>query len=134
MIVAPKLLLMAKERKFTDDQRISAVNLGRVWNEKQRKRKFTQEDAADELSWTQGTIHQYVRGKIPLNNIAVLKFAQFLEIYPTEIDPHFLNKVLQPELADIINTYLKMHKKNRALWKQTGNALAQSSLDPTSDQ
>jgi len=117
---------MAKERKFTEAQRVAAFNLDKLWDEKQRAKGFSQTKAANDLGWTQGTIHQYVRGKLPLNPVAILKFAQYLDVYPTDIDPTIIKLLVKPKHLVLIELFEKMTGKKQDAWKRTGDALAES--------
>ncbi|KAB7895986.1 DNA-binding protein [Serratia sp. Leaf50] len=66
----------------------NAARLHAIWNKKKVELRLTQEKAADALGFsTQATVSQYLRGKIPLNTDAVLKFAVLLQVKPEEIDP-----------------------------------------------
>jgi hypothetical protein len=74
-------------RTITDDDRVAAVNLRRIWEREKAFRSFTQETAADELGWTQGMISQYLNLHTALGVEATLKLARFLRCNPLEIRP-----------------------------------------------
>lgn len=87
---------MRKERRsLTDKEKAWANNLKREWFAKKNAEKITQTQAANEFGWTQGAIGQYINGKIPLNTDAKRKFARFLGVSVTRIDP---------ELSDLSST------------------------------
>ncbi|MEG3135500.1 helix-turn-helix domain-containing protein [Rouxiella sp. T17] len=74
--------------KVTQNFPDNAARLHSIWNQKKVELRLTQEKAADALGFsTQATVSQYLRGKIPLNTDAVLKFAVLLQVRPEEIDP-----------------------------------------------
>jgi len=62
-------------------------NLRRIWNEKKAEMKFTQVQAAEKLGWTQGAISHYLNNITELGPAATIKFANFLDVDPSEIDP-----------------------------------------------
>jgi hypothetical protein len=75
----------------------NAQNLRRIWDKKKSEMQFTQVTAAKTLEWTQGAISHYLTGETPLGLSAILKFANFLGVDPTEIDRDFINHL--PDVA-----------------------------------
>lgn len=55
--------------------------------------KFTQVEAAKELNWSQGAISHYLSNITELGPAAIVKFANFLDVDPTEIDPDIESKL-----------------------------------------
>ena len=55
--------------------------------------QFTQIEAAKNLDWSQGAISQYLSNITELGPGAVVKFANFLDVDPTEIDPEVEHKL-----------------------------------------
>jgi transcriptional regulator with XRE-family HTH domain len=49
--------------------------------------RFNQTGAAKELGWSQGAISHYLNNITELGPTAIVKFANFLDVDPTEIDP-----------------------------------------------
>lgn len=73
----------------------AAQRLRDIWDKKKVTLRLTQEKAADALGFsTQATVSQYLRGTIPLNTDATLKFAALLGVKPEEI---------RPDLAEMMN-------------------------------
>lgn len=81
---------MTKRRPLTAREKIAQQNLRAIWNAKKKGLELTQERAAHQLGWSsQGTVGQYLLGRVPLNTDALLKFAKLLQVKPTDIDPDF---------------------------------------------
>lgn len=68
---------------------VAVRNLRRIWNEKKEKFEITQTTAAKKLGWTQGAFSQYLNNITELNDDAIVKLANFLEVDPNEIDPNY---------------------------------------------
>ena len=49
--------------------------------------RFTQAEAAVDLGWSQGAVSHYLTNITELGPLAVIKFANFLNVDPLEIDP-----------------------------------------------
>lgn len=64
-----------------------ARRLRAAWENNKTVLGLTQERAADALGWTQGAVGAYLRGDIPLNLNAIIKFARLLGIPARDIDP-----------------------------------------------
>jgi len=62
-------------------------NLRAIWEKKKVEMQFTQVEAAKELGWSQGAISHYLNNITDLGPAAVIKFANFLEVDPRDIDP-----------------------------------------------
>lgn len=62
-------------------------NLRAIWDKKKVEMKFTQVEAAAKLGWSQGAISHYLNNITDLGPAAVIKFANFLEVDPIDIDP-----------------------------------------------
>lgn len=81
---------MTKRRPLTAQEKIAQQRLREIWHEKKKQLGLTQEKAAHLLGWSsQGTVGQYLLGRIGLNTDAIMKFASLLEVKPTDIDPNF---------------------------------------------
>lgn len=55
--------------------------------------RFTQVEAAKKLDWSQGAISHYLCNLTQLGPAAIVKFADFLGVDPTEIDPDIESKL-----------------------------------------
>lgn len=64
-------------------------NLQKLWEEKKKTFEYTQTKAAKELGWTQGAFSQYLNNLTDLNDSAIIKLANFLDVDPNQIDPEF---------------------------------------------
>ena len=85
-----------KRRDLTVQETRAAENLLRIWEIK--KGHLTQEQAAFECGWkSQGTVHQYLNGKIPLNFKAVINFSRLLKVDPIEIYPELMRAIPHEE-------------------------------------
>ncbi len=73
---------------MTDQTLLPALNLRKIWDQKKSEMLFTQVEAAKDLDWSQGAISHYLNGLTDLGAPAVIKFANFLGVDPTEIDPN----------------------------------------------
>ena len=70
--------------QLEDARRLERIFLSR----QQLDSNLTQEGLAHACGWkTQGSVNQYLKGKIPLNLPALLKFAHALEVQPHDISP-----------------------------------------------
>ena len=73
----------------------ASKNLKAAWNARKKELKLTQELAAELLGFeSQGTVSQYLNGKIPVNTDAALKFAALLKVKPEDI---------REDLKDLMN-------------------------------
>jgi len=75
---------------------IAVKNLRKIWDSKKLDIKFTQVTAAKELGWSQGAISHYLNDITELGPAAVVKFANFLDVDPREIDP-----TIEPNLPSV---------------------------------
>jgi len=71
----------------------AVLNLRKIWQQKKVEMQFTQIEAAKNLDWSQGAISQYLSNITELGPGAVVKFANFLDVDPTEIDPEVEHKL-----------------------------------------
>lgn len=79
-------------------------NLRRIWEERKQTLEVNQTQAAEALGWTQGAFSQYLNAITELNDEAVAKFANFLEVDPCEIDPKY--KPLEAHLVRVPVRYV----------------------------
>jgi hypothetical protein len=88
---------MAKQRReLTDEELRDAERLRDAWERfKIETPSATQESVAFACGWkTQGAVSQYLRGVIPLNLDALLKFAGVFGIAPQLISPRLAQKIV----------------------------------------
>lgn len=79
-----------RKRTITPADVAAAANLRDIWEREKRSRKFTQEEVAAEFGWSsQGSVSQYLTGKMALGVAATLKFARYLGCRPTDIRPDY---------------------------------------------
>ena len=79
---------MRTKRRITDSDLAAARRLSKLWDAYQERNKdATQEVAGAKIGLSQAAFSQYLKGTIPLNARATLKFAQLLGVHPTEIRP-----------------------------------------------
>jgi transcriptional regulator with XRE-family HTH domain len=108
---------------FAINEQKSAVvkNLRRIWDGKKLEIKFTQVTAAKDLGWSQGAISHYLNDITELNAAAVIKFANFLDVDPREIDPD-----IEPSLPSVQNKEIKYNAKD--MTKAINKTLSDRSL------
>lgn len=84
---------MAKRRALTPEEEAVRQRLRDMWGKTQaawraRGDRLTQAIAADYFGWSeQSAVSQYLTGKLPLNIDVVIKFADLLGVYPSDIWP-----------------------------------------------
>lgn len=88
----------------------TVVNLRNIWNSKKLEMEFTQVTAAKDLGWSQGAISHYLNDLIELNPSAIIKFANFLDVDPREIDPEIEKDLPSVEKVPISFNALDMTK------------------------
>lgn len=70
------------------DQRADAARLKAIYNAKRRDLNLTQDSLASACGWdSQGTVSQYLNGKIPLNLKAALRFSAALKCEVADFSP-----------------------------------------------
>ncbi|WP_194720795.1 XRE family transcriptional regulator [Noviherbaspirillum malthae] len=82
-------------KPLNEEQKKDAERLSLLFEERKAKNSaLTQESLAHDCGWkTQGTVSQYLRGKIPLNLSALLKFAKALNFRPEEVSPSLASQM-----------------------------------------
>jgi len=89
-------------------------NLQAIWNRKKVEMEFTQQEAAKDLGWSQGAISHYLNHVTELNPQAIIKFANFLDVDPREIDPEIESSL--PSIQKI-----KVHYDSQDMTKRIAN-------------
>lgn len=105
---------------------IAVKNLRKIWESKKLDIQFTQVTAAKDLGWSQGAISHYLNAITDLNTAAIIKFANFLDVDPREIDPE-----IEASLPSVHNKLVKYNALNmtKAINKQLlGRTVASSIL------
>jgi SOS-response transcriptional repressor LexA len=83
-------LVFMERKPLSKADKLAADRLRAIWDSKKKKLGLTQEIAAQRLHFeTQGAVSHYLRGYTPLNTDATVKFANLLEVPPTDIRPNF---------------------------------------------
>ena len=79
-----------QRRPLTSEEKEDAARLKRIWETyKAHNPEATQEWLAEQCGWTQGAVQQYLQGRIPLNAIAAMKFAEALNVPLNQVNPRF---------------------------------------------
>ena len=95
-------------------------NLRRIWDKKKAELKFTQVQAAEKLGWSQGAISHYLNDITELGPAAIIKFANFLDVDPTEIDPDILEHLPNTRTREIKYNIGNMKKSiNKKTYQKT---------------
>ncbi|WP_415034481.1 LexA family transcriptional regulator [Azonexus sp.] len=78
---------------LTDEQKEDAARLKAIYFSKRKDLGLTQESLAAACGWeSQGTVSQYLNGKIPLNIDAAIKFAHHLKVRVDDFSPQISNE------------------------------------------
>lgn len=111
---------------LTEEQRADAERLKSVFlREKKIHKNLTQESLAEACGWkTQGTVSQYMNGKIPLNLPALCKFAEAMEVDPAEISPSLA-------LTMVISGSIKATAANKVLARSLSAQTSVSNETPS---
>lgn len=74
------------KRNITIEDKVAAGIIRRLWADyKQKNQGATQEWAGQQLAMSQAAFSQYLRAEIPMGTDALLKFATFFGVAPSEI-------------------------------------------------
>jgi transcriptional regulator with XRE-family HTH domain len=112
---------MTRKRELSNAEIEAAQNLKKIWNEKRKVLKISQEEMAFKCGWSgQSAFSQYLHSRIPLNTDAVLKIAKILEVHPTEI---------MPEIAALMPTSQKIEVKKVDKIQETAYGLTQEAIE-----
>jgi transcriptional regulator with XRE-family HTH domain len=115
------------DKSFAVNEQKSTVvkNLRKIWDSKKLEIQFTQVTAAKDLGWSQGAISHYLNEITELNPAAVIKFANFLDVDPRDIDPE-----IEPNLPSVHNLIVKYNAKDmsRAINKTLSDRSLASSI------
>jgi transcriptional regulator with XRE-family HTH domain len=82
---------------------VAVANLRKIWQQKKVEMHFTQVEAAKDLEWSQSAISHYLSNITDLGPAAIVKFANFLDVDPTEIDPDIEHKL--PHVHKVVMDY-----------------------------
>ncbi len=87
---------------LSPEQLADAARLKAVYMEKKRELGLTQESLASACGWeSQGSVSQYLNGKIPLNVEAAVKFAKALRVSVSDFSPR-----LAANLAELTDEHV----------------------------
>lgn len=122
-------------RELTERERFWLKNLKAVWHDKKRSLSIK---SLDELSalcgWSSSTAGQYMRGYIPLNTDAKVKFAAALRVDPKVIDPDFFYGNLPEDEARLLQNYRDTPPEGRDTLLNVSEALSgRQTRRPTQD-
>lgn len=80
-----------------------AARLKAIYKDRKKGGRFAnQAELADIMGWqSQGTVSQYMTGKLELNIEALLKFAQTLAFDPAEVSPRLAAKFIAPSIYPV---------------------------------
>ena len=82
---------------LTSEQKADAARLKGIYVTKKNALGWTQESLAQACGWeSQGTVSQYLNGKIPLNLDAALKFAHHLQCLVSDFSPKLADTLNEP--------------------------------------
>lgn len=101
---------MSNRRQLTTKEIQWKNNLALIWQAKKKELGLNQEKLADLMGWkSQGSVGQYLTGRIPLNTDAKLKFAKVLGVDVKEIDPEFVDgtNINHVESGEQLYAYIK---------------------------
>lgn len=83
---------MSERRSLTKKEEEWRNNLCMIWSKKKKELNLNQQKLSDIIGWSsQGSVGQYLTGRIPLNTDAKIKFANALGVHVTKIDPELSN-------------------------------------------
>ena len=103
-------------------KRLKAIYLQRKAIEKSKGRKFTYETVADFMDMTPGAVSQFMNGSTALNTDACLRFSQFFDVQPSDINPDICD--LLPNVTYGDKNVSSLSTKNEAVplisWVQAG--------------
>ncbi|MCX7206522.1 MAG: helix-turn-helix transcriptional regulator [Proteobacteria bacterium] len=93
---ASSIAIMEKpaRRTLSDEELAAAARLSDLYESAKHASGLSQMALALACGWSsQGTVHQYIKGKIPLNADAINRFAAFFSVKPAEIYPELAEKL-----------------------------------------
>ena len=105
---------------------VAVQNLRVIWDKKRIEMRFTQVEAAKILGWSQGAISHYLNNLTELGPAAIIKFANFLDVDPSDIDPgikdflpHIRTRLIKYDVSNLTTPMnQKFYNKNpeSAFW------------------
>ncbi len=117
---------MAK-RNITPNDLKAAENLRKIWGSFKEKHDLSQERAGALIGMTQSAFGQYLRGEIPLNTDATIKFARLLGVHPTDLrkdlnldfKSNISNAIVitSPEEIELITSFRSTPEQGKVLFK-----------------
>lgn len=115
---------------LSPEQLKDAARLKAIYTSKKRELGITQESLASSCGWeSQGTVSQYLNGKIPLNIEAAVKFARALRVSVADFSPRLaagLDELREGANPPSASEEVLQHKSNT----QIASGAAQSAVLP----
>jgi|TARA_B110000902_G_scaffold139540_1_gene161240 transcriptional regulator with XRE-family HTH domain len=75
----------------TGDWPVAVKNLRKIYARRKAELRFTQVEAAAKIGFSQGAISQYLNNITKLGPQTTIRFANFLDVDPKEIDPSIVD-------------------------------------------
>lgn len=85
--------IVGNRKVFTSEQVRAYRALRNIWQKKAGPLGLTQEKAAELMGMTQGGVSHYLNGRNPLGLEMVLKFANLLQVHPSEISAEMVEPI-----------------------------------------
>lgn len=86
---------------LTAEQKEDAARLRKIYFQKRKELGITQESLAEACDWeSQGSVSQYINGKIPLNLDAAIKFSQQLKVKIEDFSPQIAEERHRLSVSD----------------------------------
>ena len=109
---------MTKPKQYREAARLDAI-----YKRKKKELGLTQERLAALMGFsTQSSVSQYLTGKIPLSDAALLKFAYHLQFNPVEVRPEIFDQfpiTSSPDLASdavaFARQFQRLSKEDQAI-------------------
>lgn len=118
-----------ERRSLTAYERESAHRLRLLWEEKRRREGLKLQDAADAMKISPSAISQYVRGKIPLNIKAIIRFAAYLGCDTAKIDPDdFFSELLTADERALLATFRALDRRGKGTMLDVAQGLSAAAL------
>jgi transcriptional regulator with XRE-family HTH domain len=124
---------MAK-RPLTEDEVSVLENFKRIWAEKKRELKLTQEQVGLACGWSgQSAFSLYIQGINPIGVEAALRLAKVLKVHPAEIMPK-INELLPETRQEMKPQDLPQRVDAQTELEQEALAIARMILELPSEQ
>lgn len=118
-------------RKLTAAEQQVAARTKSRWLEKKQAEKLTIESAAHTMGFSGSAFSQYINGQIPMSTDAVKRFADYLGVRPTQLDPNWLGGLqvsTAPELREPQAPYNYAAETPRDVFCEALNRLSEAEI------